>query len=248
MIKLIISLILIYYSSYGWARHIPHSNCSWSKPEGVTSIGMIGDSLISYPRCSKYSGCDYEKETALSHFLSEKFNTTAICDKSNGGDTADKIKYQYLSYKPDILIIGGGNMDFLTCPSKENRKIKGKTKECMEEKLDQYLTKDLSSGLYVDLIDKYANKNTQVIIMYTTWNSPFAERKGWKTIERLILPEYGDRMTRLAETSENIHWFDVSKIDADLYDRSNYDPIAGIHPSYKVYEWFAEYIYNLVPR
>ena len=118
----------------------------------------------------------------------------------------------------------------------------------MEEKLDQYLTKDLSSGLYVDLIDKYANKNTQVIIMYTTWNSPFAERKAWKTIERLIFPEYGDRVTRLAETSENIHWFDVSKFDVDLYDRSNYDPIAGIHPSYKVYEWFAEYIYNLVPR
>ena len=62
MIKLIISLLLIYSSSYGWARHIPHSFCSWSKPEGVISIGMIGDSVISYPRCSRYSGCEYDLE------------------------------------------------------------------------------------------------------------------------------------------------------------------------------------------
>jgi hypothetical protein len=247
MIKLIISLLLIYSSSYGWARHIPHSSCSWSKPEGVISIGMIGDSMISYPRCSRYSGCKYEKETALSHFLSEKYNTTAICDKSNGGDTADKIKYQSLSYKPDILIIGGGIMDFLTCRSKENRKIKGKTKVCMEEKLDQYLTKDLSSGLFIDLINKYASKDTQVVIMYTTQVSPFTPRKFWKTMERLILPEYGDRMKRLSATSENIHWFDVASIGLDAHDRSNFD-LEGIHVSYDVYEIFAEYIYGLIPR
>ena len=247
MIKLIISLLLIYSSSYGWARHIPHSSCSLSKPEGVISIGMIGDSMISYPRCSRYSGCKYEKETALSHFLSEKYNTTAICDKSNGGDTADKIKYQSLSYKPDILIIGGGIMDFLTCRSKENRKIKGKTKECMEEKLDQYLTKDLSSGLFIDLINKYASKDTQVVIMYTTQVSPFTPRKFWKTMERLILPEYGDRMKRLSATSENIHWFDVASIGLDVHDRSNFD-LEGIHVSYDVYEIFAEYIYGLIPR
>lgn len=247
MNKTIVASFLLLLSSYIQAHHIPHNNCSWSKPDGELSIGIIGDSLISYPRCSEYSGCPYEKNTALSHFLSEKLNTVAICDKSNGGEGYQKILKQKLPYQPDILILGGSLMDFINCPSRDKEKAK-KAKQCTQNYLDIWISEDAKSGVYVDLINEYASEDTQVIIMYSSIVSPLTKRRKWKTVERLILSDLERRLIKLADTSENITWFDVSKSGVDLYDRSNYDPIVAIHPSYKVYEVFAERIKEIVTK
>lgn len=160
------------------------------------NIVILGDSFFTTMK---------DRQGSLESMFQNRFPDFCISNLANGGARffgfgKNKINMQKSNIKNDILIIGGGANDFITC---------GKNKKCMNKFLNNILSKDYKKGKLIDVIKKHSKVNAKVFIVYPsqiTENAP----DGFRNVVKFIGQEYAKRMKGLAVKNPNVVWVDAS--------------------------------------
>jgi len=161
------------------------------------TIIVVGDSFFT----TKKGGVG-----SLESMFKHRFPEFCAINLAEGGarffgfGKKNKINQQKTNVKGDILIIGGGANDFITC---------GKNKNCMNKFLDKILSKNLKKGKMIDAIKQNSRANSKVFIVYPT-KIPVNAPNSLKNIVNTIGKEFADRMKRLDSENPNVTWVDAS--------------------------------------
>ena len=197
------------------------ANCIANYNKNGIKIGIVGDSFFT----TNPNSCN-----SFESLLKKKFDTNNVQNAAVGGSTVlgfgiKAIRNQDLDFTPDIFILGGGGNDFQKC---------GSNMSCLQQKLDSFVSKDLKSGAFLKLNEKYTKANTKVFIIYTSIVGNHAP-KSWKKLIKVGLGDmYSRRMLNFSSKFKNIYWIDAGKI-LSPYEKKHWLN-DGFHPSSKAYE------------
>ena len=215
-------IIVIFFSNTS------NANCK-NFANDSPSIGILGDSFFT----SGGNSCDNLKQQLKKKFETNKVFNSSVAGATVFGFKSSSIKNQKLKFKPDILIIGGGGNDFIKC---------GNNKDCLFGKINDFISPNLKTGMFIKLIKKHSHQNTLVFIVYTSILPEHAP-SNLKLFEEIGLADaFNERVSKYASQNKNVYWVDVGKILS--LDKSNDWKDDGFHPSVKGYKKIINNIYK----
>ena len=160
------------------------------------TIVVVGDSFFTTEK---------GRQGSLESMFKHSFPDFCAINLAEGGARffgfgKNKINLQKPKAKGNILVIGGGSNDFITC---------GKNEKCMNKFFDKILSKDLKKGKLIDAINQNAKANSKVFIVYPT-KIPANAPESFTNVVNVIGKVFAERMKRLESENQNITWVDAS--------------------------------------